>query len=286
MAWYQQLLDWRENHHDLGLDLIRVFLGVALFTRGALFFADQSTLIAFIRQQQIDWLVPLIGIHYIILAHLYGGILLTLGFLTRISAVIQIPILMGAVLTIHLEQGLFFGGQSLELSVLVLFLLIAIFVFGPGTLSLDYYIFTYRKEEDAPEDNLDRTELARMRVERGREQREERFRAAQEQEHLKAEADAKHEPEVVVLTTPTRQHIITTQTVEVPSEPASAPQKLKVASKYIAVFAFAIVLFFSLILMSEVPIAITFEELLGIGGVVLLIFGLFYLFYRSAFSAD
>jgi uncharacterized membrane protein YphA (DoxX/SURF4 family) len=63
--------------------------------------------------------------------------MLTLGFFTRLAAFIQIPILVGAVFFIHFDQGLMSVGQSLELAVLVLMLLILFFLFGSGPFAID-----------------------------------------------------------------------------------------------------------------------------------------------------
>ena len=41
--------------------------------------------------------------------------MLTVGFLTRLAAAAQIPILAGAVFFVHRKDGLFAMGQSLEL---------------------------------------------------------------------------------------------------------------------------------------------------------------------------
>jgi len=84
---------------------------------------------------------------YVIFAHLCGGAFLAIGLLTRLSAFIQIPVLLGAVFFIHWQEGIITLGQSLEYSSLVLVLLILIFIYGPGRLSLDYYIFGNSDEE-------------------------------------------------------------------------------------------------------------------------------------------
>ena len=64
-----------------------------------------------------------------------------MGLLTRLAALVQIPVLTGAVFVVHLREGLASPEQSLELAGLVLFLLLVVFAFGPGKLSLDYYFF-------------------------------------------------------------------------------------------------------------------------------------------------
>jgi uncharacterized membrane protein YphA (DoxX/SURF4 family) len=59
---------------------------------------------------------------------------------TRLAALIQVPVLLGAVFIVHLRQGLFGPGQNLELAVLVLLLLLVSVVHGGGKLSVDHYL--------------------------------------------------------------------------------------------------------------------------------------------------
>lgn len=44
---------------------------------------------------------------YILLAHFVGGIMLILGVFTRVAAMANLPIMMGAVLLFHFDQGFF-----------------------------------------------------------------------------------------------------------------------------------------------------------------------------------
>lgn len=145
------LLHRFEAHQSLSYLLIRVFLGFALFIRGALFIADQEPLMTLIVQKGLDWFFPTLMVHYITLAHLMGGLMLIFGLLTRTAALVQVPILFGAVFFVHLSEGLFATGQSLELAVLVLFLLLVVFAFGSGDISLDYYIWGKRKGKEEKE---------------------------------------------------------------------------------------------------------------------------------------
>ncbi len=124
-----------DNNSSLAYSLIRIFLGTALFVRGILLFSDPDTITRLAGEERIYWWYS-----YITIAHIAGGFLLAIGFLTRLAAFIQIPILFGAVFLIHLKQGLLSVGQSLELSVLVLVLLLIYFIFGSGSLSVDWRI--------------------------------------------------------------------------------------------------------------------------------------------------
>ncbi|GAB4292514.1 MAG: hypothetical protein Kow0098_12550 [Ignavibacteriaceae bacterium] len=123
---------WLDNKSDLAYGLIRIFLGVALFIRGLILASDPESITRLAGEDRIFWWYS-----YITVAHIAGGFSLSVGLLTRLGALLQIPVLFGAVFLIHLKQGLLSVGQSLELSVLVLILLILYFVFGPGALSID-----------------------------------------------------------------------------------------------------------------------------------------------------
>ena len=126
-----KFFDWFENHINIAYSLIRIFLGFALCIRGLLFMFDPQTLTNLAGEPQNFWIFA-----YTSVGHLIGGFLLGIGWFVRVGALIQIPILLGAVFTIHLRVGLLTSGQSLELSVLVLFLLVVFFLFGDGGITI------------------------------------------------------------------------------------------------------------------------------------------------------
>ena len=138
MEKLRQWIDWAEAHPKVWLDCVRVYLGLGLFIRGV--FIITNTRAEFIQDllKRLDypWIITVGLLHYISLAHLIGGLMLTVGLLTRIAAWVQIPILAGAVF-IHRGEGLMSGGQSLEFSALVLFLLVTFAVSGAGPVSVD-----------------------------------------------------------------------------------------------------------------------------------------------------
>lgn len=154
-TWGSNLARWREGsraewtalarRRGLGLDLVRIYLGIALLVRGALFVADQTAFMAWM--DQAGWMAPVALGHLVAFAHLGGGIFLALGLFTRLAAAVQIPLLLGAVFMVHWREGLMQLNQSLELSVLVLVLLIVFVVFGSGSLSLDAVLGIGRDKE-------------------------------------------------------------------------------------------------------------------------------------------
>ena len=132
MKRINELLQTLEKNRETAYSIVRIYLGIALFVRGIILFADPAAITTLSGAQEMY-----MWHSYIVGAHLIGGLLLALGILTRIAALFQIPILFGAVFFIHIKQGLITGGQSLELAGLVLVLLFVYLLFGSGKYSID-----------------------------------------------------------------------------------------------------------------------------------------------------
>lgn len=143
MSRLDTLLRRLEAQRHLVLDVIRVYLGAGLFFRGLVLLLTDTGLqqIAGSATPSLTTSTPSLttsGVAvYVTAAHLIGGALLAVGLYTRLAALVQLPILVGAVLLVHWQDGLLSANQSLEFSSLVLFLLVLVFVFGSGRWSLD-----------------------------------------------------------------------------------------------------------------------------------------------------
>jgi uncharacterized membrane protein YphA (DoxX/SURF4 family) len=115
----------------IAYSLIRTFLGIALSIRGWIMLSRPESILELgVDHSEFIW-VSLIGV-----SHLLGGGLLAFGFLTRLGAAMQIPILFSAIFFVYKGTPLMMGGQSLELAVLVFFLLCIYFAFGAGPMSI------------------------------------------------------------------------------------------------------------------------------------------------------
>ena len=141
MGSFENILSWLDDHRDLGLDIIRIYLGVGLFVKGVYFIGHTNVLVEMMGEQGIFSVGQIAIAHYVAVAHLVGGLFMTVGLLTRIAAAVQIPVLIGAVFLVHLREGLFTRGQNLEFTAFVLFSLIIFALFGSGRLSLDHQVF-------------------------------------------------------------------------------------------------------------------------------------------------
>ena len=138
MGTLHQLEHWSTTHHPRWLVFLRVALGICLSFKGIIFMRDSVLLETMLSQSSLEsfnsWL-PIV----ITWAHLLGGFLITIGLLTRWAALIQLPILIGAVVFVNLKRGLFATESELFFSVLVLLLLVFFLVEGGGPISLDHY---------------------------------------------------------------------------------------------------------------------------------------------------
>ena len=121
------------------IECIRIYLGIALFFKGIHFMINPQDLVYFLQQGELNVLETFIS-HYVISAHLVGGLLMTVGLLTRVGALIQLPVLTGALILVHSKEVLFSITQNIELTALVLFLLIIYAIIGSGNISIDHHV--------------------------------------------------------------------------------------------------------------------------------------------------
>jgi uncharacterized membrane protein YphA (DoxX/SURF4 family) len=86
--------------------------------------------------------------HFVIMAHLVGGFFLAIGLITRGAALVQVPVLAVAAFFVYLPK--MFGAiemrENFEFTVLILFLLILISIYGAGRWSVDFILA--RKENE------------------------------------------------------------------------------------------------------------------------------------------
>lgn len=131
---------WGDVHHAKWLDYLRIILGIVIFGKGVSFISDTSVLQNMITQNNVfgfSGMMISVAIHIVAFAHLVGGILITLGLVTRFAVVIQIPILIFAVFFVNLAPGFSAPNSELWLSAIVLLLLFLFWIVGSGPFSVD-----------------------------------------------------------------------------------------------------------------------------------------------------
>jgi len=127
----------------------RVILGCVMFPHGAqkLFgwfggFGFTNTMTYFTQTAGLPWIIAFL----VVIGESLGSIGLIVGFLTRLSALGLICIMMGAIITVHIPNGFFmnwFGkqaGEGFEYHLLVIGMSIPLLINGGGKYSVDILI--------------------------------------------------------------------------------------------------------------------------------------------------
>ncbi len=120
------------------MDLLRIYLGIALAIKGIYFILDTSKVEAQLGAGFGHF--PTVVAWYVVLAHAVGGICLAMGFVTRVAAFLNITVLLGAASFVHAGQGLFGASQDLQFALFVLFALMLLLWRGSGTFSMDHLL--------------------------------------------------------------------------------------------------------------------------------------------------
>lgn len=139
MNTLQNLSAWSLKHYPDWLALVRIALGLFLCVKGFIFIADTEMLLEIMRNSNDRYAVLMLA-QYIAYSHLIGGTFIAVGLATRISCLLQIPILFGAVVFVNAQRGFFSSGSDFMLSLVVLLLLILFAFLGSGRLSFAHYI--------------------------------------------------------------------------------------------------------------------------------------------------
>jgi putative oxidoreductase len=141
MTVIQRIEHWGDVHHAKWLDVIRIVLGILIFFKGIAIVSNTIVLQDLLLENNVfgfSGMMASVAIHIVGFVHLVGGILITLGLLTRFAVVIQIPILLCAVFFVNLSRGFSMLNSELWLSVIVLLLLVLFWVIGSGPFSVDH----------------------------------------------------------------------------------------------------------------------------------------------------
>ena|ERR1700743_3615868 len=148
MNLVHKIENWGDTHHPAVIDVLRIALGIFLLLKGVAFMENTADLKSIIESQdsvELSSGVLMALVYYVTFAHMVGGIMIALGILTRFSAIIQIPIVLGAVFVN--DQLLSPINTQLWFSIIALILLVIFMIIGSGPLSLDRYFGNLSNED-------------------------------------------------------------------------------------------------------------------------------------------
>lgn len=125
---------------------VRIILGFILLYKGILFISNTILLETLIEKTGVGIFTKNTEVFSFIVAYLslLCGLFIATGLWTKISSIVQIPILIIAVFWINMK-GIYENGFELVLSIITLILLIFFAIKGSGAHSADEYFRTYYK---------------------------------------------------------------------------------------------------------------------------------------------
>ncbi len=127
------------------MTILRIILGLILIWKGFVFIRDTTALQQLIETTGVGVFSTNSEILAFIVAYLsvLCGVLILVGLYTRISSIVQIPVLIVAVIFVNVKQ--ISGGFELISSIVTLALLVFFAIKGSGQFSADEYFRTYYK---------------------------------------------------------------------------------------------------------------------------------------------
>ena len=139
MNYIERMGQWGDTHHPKWIDIVRIALGVFLIYKGVDFLKNMSVVNDLLAHNMSfgNFSVIMTG-HFIVFAHILGGILIAIGVLTRFACLIQLPILLGAIFMVNMPNGAFSPYSELVISIVVLLLLIYFLVIGNGQWTANF----------------------------------------------------------------------------------------------------------------------------------------------------
>ena len=121
-----------------GATLLRLILGIVYIMHAylAAVVFGLAGMIAYQNKNGVPYAE--IGTWYLILAHLLGGICLVLGLFTRWAALANVPVMLGAVVFVHLKNGFWAHSNpsGYEYALVLLVVSLAVAMIGGGALTI------------------------------------------------------------------------------------------------------------------------------------------------------
>ena len=127
--------------------LMRIVLGIIFFAHGAqkvLGWYGGQGLATTIENFQKTGILPVLA-YLSAFTEFLGGLFIILGFLTRIFSAGLVINMTVAIFHVHISKGLFSYNGGFEYPLTLLVFSLCIFLIGPGSISIDRFLFKSKK---------------------------------------------------------------------------------------------------------------------------------------------
>lgn len=140
------LKHYADIHHPMWLDIIRIFLGIAIFIKGIYFIQNSDALLEIMQSSRIKGWTFIVE-HQVAFTYLVGGILIAMGLLTRVAIAFALLVFFGSIFCYITNTGFFSVYSDLVFSIIVFALLIFYLIWGPGKFSVDAYMRIHKGKD-------------------------------------------------------------------------------------------------------------------------------------------
>lgn len=134
METITKLNRWANAHTNPLTDVLRLMFGAFIFYKGILYLTQTEVLYSIFKTVGGEG-AYFFMVHYVALSHLCGGLFIMMGLITRLSALMQLPILLGAIVFNILGS---LSNLSLAEAVITFIICIFFVLYGSGKHSVDY----------------------------------------------------------------------------------------------------------------------------------------------------
>jgi uncharacterized membrane protein YphA (DoxX/SURF4 family) len=146
----QSISDWLNYNRDICIEALRIFLGIGLLLKGIELVSNKELAFEYSKALYYPFF-EFLFLHIVYVIHIACGLLLAIGFITRIAALLQVPILLGAIIFVHWPEGIFSWHHDLQFEILVLVLLLVFIGYGGGRFSVDGFLRARRRRYFIPD---------------------------------------------------------------------------------------------------------------------------------------
>ena len=141
---YDQFSDAASKAADLPLLFLRLILAYGFYNPAMMKLKDVNAIGEWF--ESMGYPLPYLNAYLATITEGLGVILLILGLGTRIISVPLMITMLVAIFTVHYANGFNAGDNGYEIPLYYLLMLFTLFIMGPGRLSADQLINSFRKK--------------------------------------------------------------------------------------------------------------------------------------------